>query len=285
MTRVLVCGVGGTTGDAVLTALVERGVQARALVHGFARVPAALSLGATDAVVADYNDHRSLCEALQGMDAVYFVAPVYRNEEPRWTQQMLDAAKAVGEPRFVYHSVLHAYTPSMPHHLRKAESELAVRRSALKWTVLQPAMYAQTVLRMRARSPQGQFAAPYDPDSLFTVIDVRDVGVCAAEVLTEQGHDFAGYEVAGSTVQSVRMMAETMNAVLGESREVVRIDPSALPLLPSWDRRQRDEYAAMCADYDAHGLLGPSGVATWLMGRPPTEFASVVERDADRTPH
>jgi uncharacterized protein YbjT (DUF2867 family) len=276
----LVCGVGGITGDTVLSVLAQRGHAVRALVHSARREPAALELGAQSVVVGDYDDAESLSRAMDRVGAVFFVAPSYQEDEPRWVASALAAAEAAGVDRFVYQSVLHPFTPSMPHHARKAQAEVAVRASRLFWSIVQPAMYAQTVLRIRERSPEGRLHVPYDPDALFTVVDVRDVASSVAQVLADDVHVYASYEIVGTEVQTLREMAVTLDRVLGEDREVVQVEPATVPLPAHWGPRQRKEYALMCQEYGAHGLLG-SGIATAaLLGRAPTGFADVVARDA-----
>lgn len=275
----LVCGVGGITGDTVLSVLGERGIGVRALVHRDERREAALALGAESVAVADYDDESAFGRAMDGADSVFFVAPSYREGEPRWVAAALRAAERAGVDRFVYHSVLHPFTPSMPHHLRKAEAETEVRASRLRWTIIQPAMYAQTVLRVRQRSAAGELHVPYDPDALFTVVDVRDVAACVAEVLADDAHVYGGYEIAGTEVRTLREMAATMDRVLDEQRTIVQVEPESLPLPPQWGERQRREYALMCREYGAHGLLGSGHAATALLGRTPTAFADVVARD------
>lgn len=275
----LVCGVGGVTGDAVVSVLAGRGFAVRALVHRAERCSAARSLGAESVVVADYDGPGALGAAMEGTDAVFFVAPSYQEGETRWVAAVLRAAEAAKIERFVYQSVLHPFTPSMPHHARKAQSEVEVRASRLKWSILQPAMYAQTVLRVRQRSVEGQINVPYNPDALFAVVDVRDVAACVAEVLANDAHVYGSYEIVGTEVQSLREMAATLNRVLGEERQVVQVDPGSLPLPASWGERQRDEYALMCREYGANGLLGSGSVTTALLGRAPVTFADVVARD------
>lgn len=71
----LVSGVGGITGDTVLSVLAQRGVPVRALVHRDERRSAAFRLGADSVVVADYDDEAALATAIAGVDAVFFVAP------------------------------------------------------------------------------------------------------------------------------------------------------------------------------------------------------------------
>ncbi|GAA3213821.1 SDR family oxidoreductase [Microbacterium terregens] len=278
--HVLVCGVGGITGDAVSTALADEGFAVRALVHRTERTDAALATGASHVVVADYDDAPSLAHALDGMDAVFFVAPSYLEAEPRWVEATLEAARLAGVGRFVYQSVLHAYTPTMPHHERKARAEVAVRASGLDWTVLQPAMYAQTVLRIRARSGDGRIDAPYDPEARFAVVDVCDVGAAVAAVLGDARHVYGGYELVGTEAHTLRELVAIMNRGFGEERNIFEVAPHSLPLPSTWSERQREEYALMCEEYGRHGLLGSRAALTALLGRSPADFAEVVERAA-----
>ena len=277
--RTLVCGAGGITGDAVVSELAGRGFAVRALVHRDERRVAALALGAASAVVGDYDDEVALAAAVEGMEAVFFVAPSYRQDEPRWVDATLEAAEAAGVDRFVYQSVLHPFTPSMPHHARKAQSEIAVRSSRLRWAILQPTMYAQTVLRVRTRSAEGRIEVPYDQDARFAVVDVRDVAACVAEVLSDDVHAYGTFEVVGTKVQSFRDMAATLNHVLREQREVVQVLPGSLPLPQAWGHEQRAEYALMCQEYGTNGLLGSRSATRALLGREPATFAEVVQRD------
>lgn len=276
----LVCGVGGITGDTVASTLSSRGADVRALVHRDARRTAAVDLGARSVAVADYDDAAALAAAMDGVDSVFFVAPSYQDGEPRWVAATLKAAEDAGVDRFVYQSVLHPFTPAMPHHGRKAHSEVDVRASRLRWTILQPAMYAQTVLRIRERSSPGQLNVPYQPDARFTVVDVDDLAACVVEVLTDDAHHVYGsYEIVGPEVLSLRDMAGILNNVLGEQRRVVQVEPDSLPLPQSWGQQQREEYALMCREYGAHGLLGSGSVTAALLRRPPTPFADVVRRE------
>lgn len=277
---VLVCGVGGITGDTVAAALASDGFAVTALVHRAERVAAARQTGAHRVAVADYDDPASLDAALADTDAVFFVAPSYLEGEPRWVRAALDAAERAGTRRFVYQSVLHPYTPTMPHHERKAAAEVAVRASSREWTILQPAMYAQTVLRIRARSAGGTIAAPYDPAARFAVVDVHDVAAAVVAALRDPRHVYGGYELVGTGVHTLGEMVATMNDAFGESREIVRVDPLSLPLPPSWNARQRNEYALMCAEYGRHGLLGSPAGLTALLGRAPLTFAETAARAA-----
>lgn len=209
--RVAVVGGHGKTGRAVITALADRGVSAVALGR------------------ADRDD---LAAALGGCSAVYVIAPNLYLDEPAYVAATIDAARAAGVGRLVYHSVASPYVPEMPHHLGKAVSEDAVRRSGLAWTILQPGAYLQN---LDLRGPV--VAVPYDVDVPFGFLDLADLGAAAAVVLLEEGHEGATYELA-SRQATVREIAAEHGLTAARVA-----DPGSHPWL-----------TAMFGYYDRHGL-------------------------------
>ncbi|GAA4735511.1 hypothetical protein GCM10023350_19180 [Nocardioides endophyticus] len=208
--RVAVLGGHGKTGRAVCAALVERGAIA---------VP----LGR-----ADWAD---LSGSLDGCDAVYVIAPNLHADEPAYVAEVLDAVRAAGVGRIVYHSVASPCVPAMPHHLGKAVSEDVVRRSGLAWTVLQPGAYLQNL------DLTGPVRVPYDVHATFGFLDLADLGAAAATVLLDDGHVGATYELASRVATVAELAAEA-----GVAAEQVD-DPGTHPWL-----------SAMFAYYDRHGL-------------------------------
>ena len=221
---IAVVGGHGKTGRAVCAALAARGGAARPL--GRADWPA-------------------LGEAVAGCAAAYLIAPNLHPDEPAYVAEVLEALRAAGVGRVVYHSVASPYAPAMPHHVGKAVSEDLVRRSGLAWTVLQPGVYLQNL------DLTGPLDLPYSPDVRFGFLDLADLGAAAAVVLLEEGHLGATYELATRTA-TVRELAE--EAGVGVRRVP---DPGTHPWL-----------SAMFAHYDRHGLPVGTRVLGWLLGRP-----------------
>jgi NAD(P)H dehydrogenase (quinone) len=127
---VAVLGASGQTGRRVLAALSDRGVATRAVT----RQSAAPDF-ATEAAKADLTDPGSVRAALEGAAAVYIVVPAFHPGEDRLVAATATAAVEAGVGRIVLHSVLHPYTPRMPHHMRKAAAEDSVRRAGVPWTI------------------------------------------------------------------------------------------------------------------------------------------------------
>ena len=154
---VFVVGAGGKTGRAVTGALVARGVSVRT-------------------ADVDLVTGRGLDEALDGVRAVYHLAPNVHPDEVGIAHRVVAAAGRAGVERLVFHSVLHPHDSVMPHHLRKAAAEEVVRAGDPCWAVLQPAAYQQSLL---AAALAGRIEVPYSLDAPFTNVDLEDVAEVA----------------------------------------------------------------------------------------------------------
>jgi NAD(P)H dehydrogenase (quinone) len=255
---VFVVGAGGKTGRAVTGALVARGVPVR-------RADVDLVTG------------RGLAEALDGVRAVYHLAPNVHPDEVGIARRVVAEAGRAGVERLVFHSVLHPHDSAMPHHLRKADAEEVVRAGRPTWTVLQPAAYQQNLL---ADALAGRIAVPYSLDAPFTNVDLEDVAEVAVRVLTEPGHESATYELAGPELTTVRGLAAAASEVLGRRVVAVEIDRASWAAgrgaaLPG---QARADLLAMFAAYDVRGLAGNPRVLTMLLGRPPIPWRDVLAR-------
>lgn len=257
MELIAVVGAAGKTGRAVVAALRARGERPRGLVR---RDPAA------DEVTVDLLDADSVRAALDGADTVYHLAPNVHPDEQRVGRTVLDAARAVGVTRFVFHSVLHPQLESMPHHWAKLRVEEMVVESGTEWTILQPAAYVQNF----ARPADGVLRVPYRLDAPFSLVDLADVAEAAATVLTQAGHAAATYELAGPRRVTVRQVAATLGA-----RPVQQT-------VDGWAQGQRlpayavEALSAMFGHYDRHGLVGNPRVLAALLGRAPHDPLDVL---------
>ncbi|WP_237248800.1 SDR family oxidoreductase [Spelaeicoccus albus] len=218
------------------------------------------------------------------VDAVYFIAPNLHPDEPGLVEDALEAARAAGVGRFVYHSVAWPYCPEMPHHLAKAEAERLVRASGLDWTILQPCAYFQNFAGVIGGDTHA-IELPYSPDSRFAFIDLDDVAAVAAGMLADGTgrHRNATYELGGPEALSVAELAAACGAHYGVPVDIRRVHP------PAGDEAadQADgpgpgsRLAAMFEFYDTTGFAIGGGVAGWLLGRPAHALADLL---AGRSP-
>ena len=161
--------------------------------------------------------------------------------------------------RVVYHSVLHPQIKTMPHHWDKMRVEEAIIESRLRWTILQPAPYAQNF----KRPADGVLRVPYRIDAPFSFVDLMDVAEAAAIVLTGSEFDYGIYELAGPEVLTVADIAQR----LGVRAEVVDSHQASTRLTAMFDH------------YDLYGLVGNPAALAMILGRPPTNALDALLRD------
>jgi uncharacterized protein YbjT (DUF2867 family) len=285
---IVVTGAGGKTGQAVVAALAGRGAAVRALVRRVEQCPALMAAGARETVIGDMRQETDLRRALAGAEAVYHICPNVHPEEQAIGLNAVAAARAEGVGRFVYHSVLHPQTETMPHHWRKLRVEEAILASGLAFTVLQPAPYMQNILAgWSGIIGRGIYTTPYPVSTRLSLVDLQDVAEAAALVLIEPGHEAATYEIAATAPLSQLEVAAGLSEGLGRPVEAVAEPVSA------WERRARasgldDERIGtlrqMFAYYARHGLAGNSSVLGWLLGRPPTTLRDFAARAMEAAP-
>jgi dihydroflavonol-4-reductase len=115
MGRVLVTGATGFAGGALARRLATHNAPVRALVRNSANVAPLTALG-IESVHGDLRDPASLRQAMCGVDVVYHIAAIYRQQgvEPQLfkainatgVQHLLDAAVDAGVSRFVHCSTV-----------------------------------------------------------------------------------------------------------------------------------------------------------------------------------
>lgn len=255
----------------MVAALSRRGVPSKALVHREEQAAAGVP-GATESVAVDLRDGVALRSALDGVEALYLIAPNMYPDEPGLAADVIHACQAKGVQRIVYHSVIHPYVPAMPHHVGKATVESMLQESGLDWTVLQPASYFENAYGVwDSVRGEGRWPLPYSASAPFTPVALVDVAEIAAAALTDPRHRFATYELAGSEVLTTTEMAEIAGEVLGLDISVaVDRDPAASAARPA-------RLQAMFDYYDAHGICGNGTVLAVLLHRPPTTWRAWVD--------
>jgi NAD(P)H dehydrogenase (quinone) len=274
---VAILGAAGLTGQFLVGALKEHGIAPRAVVR---RPDYAGKLPeGTDVAVADLDDVDGLAAAIRGCASVYLIPPSFNPGEERFAKNVMAAMARAGVGRLVYHSVLHAPTPGMPHHERKSRVELSIRESELAWTILQPAMYVQTVLSFLSED-RTALRPPFSPDRPFNVIAPADLVGAVARVLHDPATAYGTFEIAGSERLSIREMAAELGTELGRSIGVGMADMerqvAARAARRGWSAPQQGEYRAMLGYYDRFGLPGNGLTLEMLLGRPPIPFASAA---------
>ena len=279
---ILVTGSAGKTGRAIIQALAKSGETVRALVHRIDQVSPLKVPGVDDVLVGDLHDNANMLQAVQGVRAIYHIAPNVSPDEVSMGRIIIAAAQSAEVDRFVFHSVLHPQIEAMPHHWQKLRVEELLLESGLPFTILQPAVYMQNILAFWNQILEnGIYPVPYSLETRLSLVDLEDVAQAAAIVLTEPGHTGATIELVGTPAMSQIEIVEALNEQLGRpvTAEVVPRD--------AWERGARasgmGDYQVltlikMFCYYESYGFMGNSNALSCLLRRHPTSFAEFVKR-------
>ncbi len=276
---ILVTGAAGKTGQAVLHALANKGAATRAYIHRPQQEEIARTAGAKEIAIGDLADRDAIALALTNIEGIYFICPNVHPDELQMGKAWISAAKTLGVPRFVYHSVLFPQIEAMPHHWQKLYVEEELIQSGLDFTILQPASYMQNIIPYwQEIVSKGKYRIPYSVESHFSPVDLKDIAEAASTVLLENSHSGAIYQLAGPEVLNSMGIASQMEKRLGRP---VQAESQAPLERKKSDKRssdyEHDSLSQMFAYYDQHGFWSRSQTLENLLGRRPTSFATFLE--------
>jgi uncharacterized protein YbjT (DUF2867 family) len=270
---ILVVGATGTNGREVVQQLSARGVPVRALVRGTEKSPD-LRLANVELVRGDLGDPPSLDAALRGVRKAFIVTAVDQRCV-EWFRNFFAAAKRAGGPHVVKFSGMGAGSADTPIMNQHGETDDMLQRSGMPWTILRPNSFHQNLLWSAGTiKDQGTFYLPLG-DAKQSLVDVRDIGAVAAEVLTGAGHEGQVYELTGPESLSYHDVAATLTKVLGKPVRYVPVSLDAAKEsmlkagMPEWNAASlKDLYRVFATGTYAR----TTDTIARLTGRPPRSF-------------
>jgi len=265
-------GATGKYAHHVLPELKRKGVKVRALVRNRDREKIARERGADETAIGDLADPRGLISAAVGADAVFYIGPAFAPRESDMGIIMVEAAKAAGVEKFVFSSVMHPSISKLTNHAAKRPIEETLYESGMTFTVLQPAIFMQTIdgaWKEIIRS--GRFALPYSRRVKTCYVDYRDVAKVAAEALVSDKFDNGTFELCAPGMYNRSELAALMSEALdlrieaGEVSFEVWAENARIP-----DGHIREGLKRMYADYNQYGFRGGNAtVLKCMLGREP----------------
>ena len=242
--RVLVTGVSGYVGAALVPQLQAAGHEVR----GFARVPervAAAGVLLDDVVVGDAVSGAGLERALDGIDAAYYLIhsmettanSAFADHERRSAERFATAARAAGVRRIVYLGGLVPQTGAVSRHLA---SRLAVEQALLDAADEPIALRASIVVGARSRSFRflvrlierlPVLALPAWRTHRTQPIDGRDVlSFLVAAADAPAALSGRSWDIAGPNVMTYQELIERIADALLVDRPAVRLSFSLTPV-------------------------------------------------------
>src|SRR5882757_5026411 len=206
----LVLGATGKTGRRV----AERLLAADRTVRAASR---------SSAAHFDWADPATWDEVLDGVSAVYLVAPTEPGPAPKFVQ----TAVAAGVRRFVVLSGRAADTwGDSPFGLDMLSAEEAVRASGVDWSILRATNFNQNFDEDVFHAPimAGELALPAE-GIVEVFVDVEDVADVAVALLTEPGHAGQTYELSGPRALKYREATEQIARASGRPIRYTDLTP------------------------------------------------------------
>lgn len=191
----LVTGAGVTSGE-VLRCLAAAKRPTRALVRNVASAEPFQTLG-VQLVEGDFGRADSWARALEGITAVFNIT-IAHPEAVAWNVAFLECAKQRGVGHVVQLSGMNVSpSSSAAFHRQMSQCDDALKASGIGYTILQPNVFHQNMLRMASSiRGQGRFRSAVG-DARISMIDVRDIAEVAVKALTEEGHAYKVYVLTG----------------------------------------------------------------------------------------
>ena len=278
--KVLVIGGTGSLGSGVIAALRRAGVKVRCMSR-YANKLKSLPEG-VEACVGDLEKPASLVAAFTGVEAVFLMTALSRNETLQGLAAV-SAAKTAGVMKMVYLSVpMPPGSDHIPHYLGKIPIERTLRESGINYTILRPNNFFQNdYLWCRAAvMSYGVYPQPIGSVGLSRV-DSRDVADAAVNAFTKPGHDNKEYPVHGPDILTGESVARIFSKHLGREVRYGGDDleawaKQAQHMMPEWMVR---DLRLMYDYFQKHGLIAtPEDFAEQykLLGREPRKFDDFV---------
>ena len=279
---IVVVGVTGNTGSALVGELVAAKAPFRAVARDVARAKAMLGPSA-EVVRGDLDEPETLEPALRGAERVF--AAIGRTPNLVTNEKaLIDAAARAGVRHYVKLSGFHV-APDAPAMVQRAHAEIEAHLAAsgMARTILGGNFFFQNFLGMAGAIANGVMPAP-TADAKAAIVDTRDIARVAARVLTSDGHDGKRYVLTGGEALSHGDAAAIFSDVLKRPIRHVDVPPEGFAQgleqagLPPWFTPiLTDVYVQLWKG----GLAGElSGDVERLTGRAPTSLATFVRDHA-----
>ncbi len=216
MTKVLITGATGNVGTAVLATLqtIDHSLDVYAGVRKVDADKVKLEQYKIKFSQFDFTDISTYANALGGCDVLFLLRPPQISDVKKYFQPILETCKKQGVKHIVFLSVQGVESSRIiPHY----KIEKLIVESKIPYTFLRPAYFMQnftTTLRDELVQKKQIFLPA--GNAKFTLIDVRDIGVVAAKVLTNSIlHTNKSYELTNKEKLTFAEMAAKLSSILG----------------------------------------------------------------------
>ena len=282
--KVLITGANGDTGRSAVKEAVKRGMNVRAMVHVKDDRAANLQALGAEVVAGDLHAIDSLCEAMRGVDAAYFVYPVAPGLLEA-TVNFAEAAKEVSVAALVNLSQRSANRSSVSNSCRDSWiAEQVLNWSGVPVTHLRPTFFLEWLLypwQLPLLRDQGILRLPVG-SGRHAPIAAEEIGRVAAAVLESPAqHAGQTYPLFGPVEMNHEQMAAELTIALGRPIvfQNVSVDEYCSSLeaigLPAYTVQH---FRGAMNDYQHGVMAGMNRNVEQLSGQKPMSLADFANR-------
>lgn len=210
--RILITGATGNVGMAVINSLgkIQHTLKIVAGIKNLTSDKEKLAGYAIDFVLFDFMDSSTYKPALSGCQMLFLLRPPQISDTEKYFKPLIEVARKVGIKHIIFLSVQGVEKSTIiPHH----KIEKLIVDSNISYTFLRPAYFMQNFLgnlhsdlvaKQRIFLPAG--------NAKFTLVDVRDIGNVAAEiVINATQHLNKSYELTNTEQLTFAEMATQLS--------------------------------------------------------------------------
>lgn len=269
--KILVTGATGTVGRQVVSELLARGHEVRALTRDAAK--AALP-AAVEVAEGDLTRPETLAPALEGVTGLHLITFGGAAFTPLETgPRILETARSAGVRRI---TVLHGGGPTPLEDTVRADD-------GVDWTVLMPVEFMANALEWAdGIISSGEVREPFVA-RLSAMVHEGDIGAVAAVALTEEGHGGQEYVITGPELLTVGDKVAAIAAETG--REITLVELTEQQAVEQWRAAclPEDVITFLLETYGNTPEVGRtvSGTVEKVTGRPARTFAQWAAEHAD----
>lgn len=280
---VLVTGASGQVGCSVIKALHNKGITTKAFIHNVSNTEKVKSIGATEIFVGDMTNEDDLRTSLKGVDSVYYICNAANPKEDEIGAIMIKIAKEIGGIYFIYHSVMHSVLQDMPHHKRKLRVEQMVVNSGLDYTIIQPAVFMQTLMPavMSVKNGEPLLQKFFTSNNTkISMVDMEDFAEAVAFILCNREYINGTFELCSSGSYTLKDMEAIFAEIIGKEVKATFIsDEEFLSQMKLESTSyQAQTLLTMFRHYNEHSFTGNSFVLKKILGREPNDLNLFVKR-------
>ncbi|WAH97172.1 SDR family oxidoreductase [Arthrobacter sp. MMS18-M83] len=251
---VLAVGGTGMLGGQVVSELLARGKQVRALVRPGSDATRLEALGATIAR-GDMMEPESLLRAMDGVDAVVTSAAGYTRHREGDSPvidtvgniNLVDAASRAGIRRFVLTSILTCdQTPDVPHFWHKKLTEDRLEELGVPFVALRPGAFLDQITRYGDPFSEGRITWFGSSSVPLTFVLTADLAGYLAAAVEASGVEGQRIDIGWDQPVSMQEIADLSAQLLGRQVQLVLnpINPMAKDLGAMMDWFQSGRYVA-----------------------------------------